>query len=92
MTNRYQIITYSRDSGADEKQETNTLKAAHQLVYAYMTEGIINTGRSYYESAAIYDHKLRRIAAVYNDFNQDSIISPANRNYNAPRYYIAQPN
>ena len=85
MKDRYQIVTYSHDIGADEKQETTTLKAAHQLVYAYLTEG-------HYDGACIYDHLKKRVAAVYNDFDQERIISAENRNKNAQKWYIARVN
>jgi hypothetical protein len=92
MKNRYQIVTYSHDSGADAKLETDTLKAARQLVYVYMTEGEHNTGRSFYDGACIYDHQEKTVREIYNDFDQDRIISAPNRNPDAIRFWIANVN
>lgn len=89
MKNRYQVITHSWDSGIDEKPETDSLKTAHQVVYAYLTTPY--KGIPYYDSACIFDHKTRKVAAVYNSFDQD-YISESCRNPDAKRYYIAQAN
>lgn len=92
MKDRYQIVTHSYDSGIDEKPETDSLKAAHQLIYAYMTEPVHHGHEPYYDSACIFDHKTRKVVAVYNFFDQDRYISEECRNPAADCYYIAQVN
>lgn len=58
---RYQIITYSRDSGVDEKLEYKTLSEAKEAARPYRND-------SYYEGVIIYDLKKWKIVAEYGYF------------------------
>ena len=62
--NRYQIITYSEDSGADEKREYKTIKEAEQAAreYKYHSDG-------YYCGLIIFDLVKRVIVREWGYFS-----------------------
>lgn len=61
--NRYQVITYSRDTGADEKREYTTIKEASA---AALQELSFRPGKVGIEEAAlVYDLKSKRVRAIW---------------------------
>lgn len=58
---RYQIITYSKDSGTDEKLDYKTLAEARKASRDYKHD-------SYYQGVIIYDLKLWRVIDEYGYF------------------------
>ena len=78
---RYEVITHSYDSGVDQKENTYTIQEAKAIIKDYLTTD------DYYDSAAIYDYKTKKIIALYNGFSQDHIAADY-RNSNAKVYWI----
>lgn len=79
---RYEIITHSYDSGIDQKESTYTIQEAKAIIKEYLKTD------DYYDSAAIYDYKLKKVIALYNGFNQDLHIAADYRNPSAKIYWI----
>lgn len=61
--NRYQVITYSRDTGADEKRDYKTLKAASAAAIQKLSFRPDEVGVE--EAALVYDLKEKRIRAIW---------------------------
>lgn len=79
---RYEIITHSYDSGVDQKESTHTIQEAKAIIKEYLEAD------DYYDSAAIYDYKLNKVIALYNGFNQETLIAADYRNAGAKIYWI----
>lgn len=58
--NRYQVITYSRDTGADEKRDYKTLKAASAATIQKLSFRPDEVGVE--EAALVYDLKEKEFA------------------------------
>jgi hypothetical protein len=58
---RYQVVTWSTDSGEDEKQEFPTIAAAKAYFRKLNAE-------HYYDGAGIWDHQLKTWRAFIGDF------------------------
>lgn len=56
---RYEIVTWCRECGADEKQDYRTIKEARKAALEYLEE---------YPAVAIYDYKKGLVAEYYNNF------------------------
>lgn len=65
---RYQVITYDRDGGADEKLEYQTIEEAERAAQGY-TDGTepLSDGLCY-EGAMVYDLKERRVVREFGYF------------------------
>ena len=65
---RYQVMTYCGDSGADDKREYSSIKEAAQAAKGYVdgTEPLSDGLR--YDGAIVYDVKKRRIVIEYGHF------------------------
>ncbi|MET0017128.1 hypothetical protein [Oscillibacter sp.] len=61
--NRYQVITYSRDIGADEKRDYKTLEEASAAVLQKLSFRPEDVGVD--EAALVYDLKEKRIRAIW---------------------------
>lgn len=78
---RYQVVTYSDDCGSDDKMEYITLaEAKAQCKYYIKFEEE--------DAAAIYDHKIGKVVALYNGFNQYTAFNERAWNENAKIYWI----
>lgn len=63
MRNKYQVITYNPASGADERPEHATIKAATEAARRYIAAG-------YATAAIIYNKAAGRIVRTFGDFPQ----------------------
>lgn len=72
---RYQVITYCNDSGADDKLEYSSIRVAEKAAREYV-DGI--NGLSY-DGAIVYDKAARRIVreiGYFPDFARPNEINP----------------
>lgn len=60
---RYSVITYSRDTGADEKMDYGSLAAADRAARSY-TDGFDGS----YDGAVVFDRKQGRSVREYGVF------------------------
>lgn len=58
---RYQIVTYSRDSGENEKLEYETIAEAYKVARRYMRD-------KYYSGVMVWDKKTQSIKEIFGYF------------------------
>lgn len=67
-TNRYQVITYDKDGGADEKRDYQSLEDAGRAARGYIDGSEPLADGLCYAGAIVYDLNERRIVREYGYF------------------------